>query len=113
VVVVVGFTVVAVVVVVFAVVVVVLAVVVVVLGGGGYNPWNLVRCWSGLWGRLAGFPPPEHLPDAAKDLLASFTCDLIDDDAIEPHWLSALADPPNPGPVRPEIGAIVAAVKAP
>ena len=26
----------------------------VVLGGGGYNPWTLARCWTGLWGRLGG-----------------------------------------------------------
>ena len=90
-----------------------LAPAVVVLGGGGYNPWTLVRCWSGLWGRLVGLPLPKHLPGPAKDLLASFTCDLIDDEEIEPHWLNAIADPPNVGAVRPEIEAIIAAVTAP
>jgi acetoin utilization protein AcuC len=30
----------------------------VVLGGGGYNPWTLARCWTGLWGRLAGHAIP-------------------------------------------------------
>ena len=20
-----------------------------VLGGGGYNPWSVARCWSGIW----------------------------------------------------------------
>ena len=34
----------------------------VVLGGGGYNPWTVVRCWSGLWGRLSGRPMPGVLP---------------------------------------------------
>jgi len=90
-----------------------LAPAIVVLGGGGYNPWTLVRCWSGLWGRLAGLPLPEQLPEAAKNLLASFTCDLVDNDEIEPHWLNAIADPPNVGVVRPEIEAIIAAVTAP
>ena len=90
-----------------------LAPAVVVLGGGGYNPWTLVRCWSGLWGRMAGYPLPDPLPEAAKDLLAAFTCDLVDDDAIEPHWLNAIADPPNHGPIRPEIETIIDAVIAP
>ena len=34
----------------------------VVLGGGGYNPWTVVRCWSGLWGRLSGREIPAGLP---------------------------------------------------
>ena len=47
-----------------------LAPAVVVLGGGGYNPWNVLRCWSGLWGRLAGFAIPDPLPEAARAVLA-------------------------------------------
>ena len=39
------------------------------LGGGGYNPWNVVRCWGGLWGRLSGQPFPDPLPDAARAVL--------------------------------------------
>ena len=90
-----------------------LAPAVVMLGGGGYNPWTLVRGWSGLWGRLAGFMTPDPLPAAAKAVLAGFTCDLVDDDDIDPTWLTSLDDPPFGGPVRDEIREIVAAALAP
>ena len=75
----------------------------VVLGGGGYNPWTVVRCWSGLWGRLSGRDLPATLPEMARSFLQSFECDLIDEDEIPGGWLTTLADPPNEGKVRPEI----------
>lgn len=74
-----------------------------VLGGGGYNPWTLARCWTGLWGRLSGRPLPARLPTAATDLLRVLQCDLIEDDEIDPEWLSSLADAPRPGPVREDV----------
>ena len=74
-----------------------------VLGGGGYNPWTVVRCWSGLWGRLSGRTIPATLPPPARDFLASLACDLIDDEDIADFWLTTLVDPPNNGRVRPEI----------
>jgi len=78
----------------------------VVLGGGGYNPWTVVRCWSGLWGRLGGFEIPTELPPAAQDLLRGFHCDLVDEEDVEPSWLSTLADQRHRGPVRPEVEAV-------
>jgi len=75
----------------------------VVLGGGGYNPWTLIRCWGGLWGRLNGREFPGELPPEAQKLLQSLECDLIDDDEIPESWITKLADEPNTGPVRPEI----------
>ena len=75
----------------------------VVLGGGGYNPWTVIRCWSGLWGRLSGRAIPADLPGRARDFLSGLECDLIDEDEVPGHWLTTLADPPNNGPVRPQI----------
>ena len=75
----------------------------VVLGGGGYNPWTVVRCWGGLWGRLSGQAIPASLPPAAQSFLRSFECDLIDEDEIPANWLINLADPRNDGPVRAEV----------
>lgn len=75
----------------------------VVLGGGGYNPWTVVRCWSGLWGRLAGYEIPDVLPQTAQDLLSQYECDLVDEEDIEPEWLTTLADQPRTGPVREEV----------
>jgi len=75
----------------------------VVLGGGGYNPWTVVRCWGGLWGRLAGREIPAMLPPAAQALLQNFECDLVDEDEIPSAWINTLADQPNNGPVRKEV----------
>jgi acetoin utilization protein AcuC len=75
----------------------------VVLGGGGYNPWTVVRCWGGLWGRLSGREIPAVLPPAAQELLQNFECDLVDEEDILGSWITTLADQPNNGPVRKEV----------
>jgi acetoin utilization protein AcuC len=80
----------------------------VVLGGGGYNPWTVVRCWSGLWGRLAGLEFPSRLPRQALDLLAGLESDLVDEEDILDSWLTTLADVPETDPVRPEIHELAA-----
>ena len=75
----------------------------VVLGGGGYNPWTLARCWTGLWGRLSGRDIPDTLPPEAQLVLADLQCDLVDDEDLKCEWFKALADAPNEGPVRTEV----------
>jgi len=75
----------------------------VVLGGGGYNPWTVVRCWSGLWGRLSEQVIPPALPARVSTFLESFESDLIDEDEVPAPWIETLADEPNYGPVRPQI----------
>lgn len=79
----------------------------VVLGGGGYNPWTLARCWTGLWGVLSGREIPARLGPEAGALLESLTCDLVDDDEIRPEWLTTLEDAPAEGPVRDEVRRLV------
>lgn len=64
----------------------------VVLGGGGYNPWTTVRYWTGLWGLLNGWRVPSRLPEEARQVLQSLTCDLVDEDDMNPDWLTTLAD---------------------
>jgi acetoin utilization protein AcuC len=78
----------------------------VVLGGGGYNPWTLARCWSGLWGRLSGREIPMELPAAARSVLRSLECDLVEDEDIEASWLTTLADAPRSGAVRAEVKSL-------
>jgi acetoin utilization protein AcuC len=85
----------------------------VVVGGGGYNPWTVARLWTGVGGMLNGFEIPDRLPEQASALLHGLDCDLVDDDEIEEAWLTTLADAPRPGPVRPEVRALPAAVLAP
>jgi acetoin utilization protein AcuC len=79
----------------------------VVLGGGGYNPWTTVRYWTGLWGTLCRHPIPAVLPVPARAILEALSCDLVDDEDLQPAWLSTLADPPNPGPVRREVAKLL------
>ena len=75
----------------------------VVLGGGGYNPWTVIRCWAGLWGRLNGQSLPDVLPPPAQSQLRQLECDLIDEEEIPEVWFTTLADRPNRGPVRPQV----------
>jgi acetoin utilization protein AcuC len=84
----------------------------VVLGGGGYNPWTLARCWTGLWGRLAGRCAPVELPAAARRILQGLACDLIDEEDVEPAWTTTLADEPRPGPVRDEVKSLLSQERA-
>jgi acetoin utilization protein AcuC len=78
----------------------------VVLGGGGYNPWTVTRYWTGLWGTLSGRPIPGTLPEAARAICDRLHCDLVDEEDVLPAWRTTLADPPNEGPVRDEVGAL-------
>jgi acetoin utilization protein AcuC len=85
----------------------------VVLGGGGYNPWTLARCWTGLWGRLRGCEPPPALPAEASAILSALRCDLVDDEDVRPEWLTTLADTPNHGSIRQEVRSLARGVVAP
>ncbi len=78
----------------------------VVLGGGGYNPWTLARCWTGLWGRLARREIPGELPEAAQRILRSLECDLVEDEDVEDEWLRTLADTPRTGEVRDAVKSL-------
>lgn len=78
----------------------------VVLGGGGYNPWTLARCWAGLWARLSGREIPVALPSQAQLVLGGLTCDLVEDEAVDPAWFDTLADAPRPGPVRAQVRSL-------
>jgi len=78
----------------------------VVLGGGGYNPWTLARCWTGLWGRLSGRDIPDELPAAAQKILRSLECDLVEDEDVDEAWFRTLADVPRPGTVREEVKSL-------
>jgi len=78
----------------------------VVLGGGGYNPWTVTRYWAGMWARINGYPIPETLPDEASELLAEMESELVDEDDMNPKWLSTIADEPNAGPVRDAVKSV-------
>ncbi|MBI3710328.1 MAG: acetoin utilization protein AcuC [Proteobacteria bacterium] len=83
-----------------------------VLGGGGYNPWAVARCWTGVWATLNGFAIPEPLPQAAEAVLRGLAWNRRRGETRPQHWFTTLADPPNDGPVRPAIRALAAALTA-
>jgi acetoin utilization protein AcuC len=71
-----------------------------VLGGGGYNPWSVGRCWTGVWGVLNGFDLPERLPRAAEAVLQGLVWQgRTRVKQPMPLWLSTLRDAPRDGPV--------------
>lgn len=83
-----------------------------VLGGGGYNPWSVARCWSGVWATLNGLSIPERLPQAGEAVLRGLQWNRRRSEPRPPHWFTTLADPPNEGRVRAEIAALAAMVTA-
>ncbi|MGE0726266.1 MAG: acetoin utilization protein AcuC [Alphaproteobacteria bacterium] len=86
---------------------------VLVTGGGGYNPWAVARCWAGIWATIAGQAIPDRLPPDAETLLRGLEWHHSRGRNPPDHWFTTLADPPNPGPVRDEVRAAIAAVLAP
>jgi acetoin utilization protein AcuC len=84
-----------------------------VLGGGGYNPWSVGRAWAGVWATLNGFAVPERLPPAAEAVLRALEWRHSRGRNPPEVWFTTLADAPRPGPLRPEIRQIAAAVLAP
>ncbi|HVR68647.1 MAG TPA: acetoin utilization protein AcuC [Verrucomicrobiae bacterium] len=85
-----------------------------VLGGGGYNPWAVARCWAGVWATLNGIDPTACTPTpGALQLLQSLQWRHSRGREPDPRWLTTIADPHNPGPIRDEIRAIAQATRRP
>ncbi|TVR98430.1 MAG: acetoin utilization protein AcuC [Rhodospirillales bacterium] len=83
-----------------------------VLGGGGYNPWSVARCWTGIWGVLNGFVVPERLPPEAESVLRAVRWNHRRARSAPAAWFTGLADPPHPGPIRPEVRDLAKAALA-
>jgi acetoin utilization protein AcuC len=83
-----------------------------VLGGGGYNPWSVGRCWTRVWGALAGYDAPEILPAAAQAVLRGL--DWAGGGRAGPAegLLTRLADAPREGPVRVDLRNRLSALHA-
>lgn len=77
-----------------------------VLGGGGYNPWSVARCWTGVWATLNGLAIPDRLPDPAQAVLRGLTWNRRRSEPRPEHWFTTLADPPREGPVRDAVAAL-------
>jgi acetoin utilization protein AcuC len=83
-----------------------------VLGGGGYNPWSVARCWSGVWGTLNRFNIPSVLTPEAEAVLRGLTWNRKRSEPRPTHWFTRLADLPHEGPVRDAVRAVAAAALA-
>ncbi|MGY6646596.1 MAG: acetoin utilization protein AcuC [Salinarimonas sp.] len=77
----------------------------VVMGGGGYNPWSVARCWTGIWGALNGLTAPERLPEEAEAILRALIWRGAPRVGRNPpeHWFTTLHDTPREGEVREDI----------
>ncbi len=81
------------------------------LGGGGYNPWAVGRCWTRLWGSLAGQETPERLPPDAQSVLRGLRWERRGGGrAVDPSedWITTLADPWRGGTPGEGVAASVA-----
>ncbi len=83
-----------------------------VLGGGGYNPFAVARCWTGIWGVLNRHAPPQRLLPEAEAHLRAVRWNHRHGRTPPDHWFTTLADAPRHGPIREEIRAIAAAILA-
>ncbi len=80
----------------------------IVLGGGGYNPYTVGRCWTGIWGVLNDRQIPDRLPPSAEAILRALRYNRAAGRNPPEHWFTTLRDAPRPGPIRPEIEQLAA-----
>ena len=84
---------------------------VLVTGGGGYNPWSVARCWTGVWATLNGIDIPDRLPQSGETVLRNLTWSRAAGRNPPEHWFTTLADPGNVHPVRDEVRQIIDTVR--
>lgn len=82
----------------------------IVLGGGGYNPWTVARCWTGIWGAMTGQDNTAPITNESKNILAGLAWDRRAGRDPKAEWLTGLADATSDRPVRPEIVRVIASV---
>ncbi len=82
------------------------------LGGGGYNPWSVGRCWTALWGVLAGFDLPERLPVEGVAVLRGVSWGGGGRAVPDAAMMETLLDAPREGLVRGEVLERLAVLEA-
>ena len=74
---------------------------VLVVGGGGYNPWAVARCWTGVWAQLNGVEPRGiSVGTDAENILRGLFWNHSRGRNPPEHWFTTLADIPLEGEVR-------------
>ncbi|MEI4491779.1 acetoin utilization protein AcuC [Mameliella alba] len=82
----------------------------IVSGGGGYNPWTVARCWTAVWGEIAGKQVPERLPQEAEAVLRALVWHRKGQP--EEALFTTLLDSPREGPISGDLRADVARLQA-
>jgi acetoin utilization protein AcuC len=78
-----------------------------VTGGGGYNPYSVARCWTGVWAVLNGIPVPPRTTPAAEAVLRGLSYARAAGRNPPAHWFTTLRDAPREGMVRPAITDLI------
>lgn len=87
---------------------------VLVVGGGGYNPWAVARCWTGIWAALNGRDPRDiDIDSASEGILRDLFWNHSRGRNPPEHWFTTLSDRPNEGDVRPEVVDLARLVRRP
>jgi acetoin utilization protein AcuC len=87
---------------------------VLVVGGGGYNPWAVARCWTGIWALINGHDPRDIAIDpAGESILRELFWNHSRGRNPPEHWFTTLADRPNEGAVRSEVIDLARLVRHP
>ncbi|KHQ51025.1 Acetoin utilization protein AcuC [Mameliella alba] len=82
----------------------------IVSGGGGYNPWTVARCWTAVWGEIAGEQVPERLPQEAEAVLRALAWHRKGQP--EEALFTTLLDSPREGAISGDLRADVARLQA-
>ena len=82
-----------------------------VVGGGGYNPWAVARCWTGIWARLNGVDPRSlAITYEAESILRGLVWNHSRGRNPPEHWFMTIADEPLHGDVRQTVQNLVRSV---
>jgi acetoin utilization protein AcuC len=69
----------------------------IVSGGGGYNPWTVARCWTAVWGTLAGFEMPDRVSPEAEAVLRGLSWHRKG--SPDPALMTTVLDASRPGSI--------------
>ncbi|MCC9622597.1 acetoin utilization protein AcuC [Thalassospira sp. MA62] len=82
-----------------------------VLGGGGYSPYGVARCWSGIWATINEIEIPDVLPFSSEDILRAVQWTHRRGRQVPEYLLTTLADSWRGGAIRDEVRMRVARLK--
>ncbi|MBS8272488.1 acetoin utilization protein AcuC [Thalassospira tepidiphila] len=74
-----------------------------VLGGGGYSPYGVARCWSGVWATINGIEIPDVLPITAENILRVIKWSHSRGRQPASELFTTLADSWRGGAIRDEV----------